>query len=220
MKIAIVGGTGDCGRGFIHRWAESHEMIVGSRKAEKAEEVAKNAKQYLQSHGIEASIKGTDNRSAVEESDMAVLTLPFQFVKSTLLEIAECFSDQVVVSPLVPMSRKGKHFVFAPPAQGSAALLVQELLPASVRIVASFHTISHKAFEEKDRVLNGDVIMCGDDKEAKEMVAGLAKTVRNLRPLDGGPLEVASQLEALTPMLLNLSRLNKVRNAGIEIVEC
>jgi NAD(P)-dependent dehydrogenase (short-subunit alcohol dehydrogenase family) len=36
MKIALVGGTGDIGTGFALRWAAHHEIVIGSRRAEKA----------------------------------------------------------------------------------------------------------------------------------------------------------------------------------------
>ncbi|MFH1773700.1 MAG: NAD(P)-binding domain-containing protein, partial [Methanobacteriota archaeon] len=36
MKIALLGGTGDIGEGLALRWASNHEIIIGSRKKEKA----------------------------------------------------------------------------------------------------------------------------------------------------------------------------------------
>ncbi|MCG7848297.1 MAG: NAD(P)-binding domain-containing protein, partial [ANME-2 cluster archaeon] len=37
MKIAILGGTGSIGGGLALRWALNHDIIIGSRKYEKAE---------------------------------------------------------------------------------------------------------------------------------------------------------------------------------------
>ena len=36
MKIGIIGGTGGMGKGFALRWSKNHEVIIGSRDAERA----------------------------------------------------------------------------------------------------------------------------------------------------------------------------------------
>ena len=36
MKIGIIGGTGGMGKGFALRWCKKHEVIIGSRDAERA----------------------------------------------------------------------------------------------------------------------------------------------------------------------------------------
>jgi predicted dinucleotide-binding enzyme len=50
-------------------------------------------------------------------------------------------------------------------------------------------------------------------------VAGLVNEVKDLRPLDAGPLSVSSLVESLTPMLLNVARRNKIKDAGIKIIQ-
>jgi len=220
MKIAVVGGTGDCGQGFVKRWAKEHEIIIGSRKADRAEETAKELTALLKERGVDARIKGMDNGSAIEASDLVVLSIPYNFVESMTSDLKESYTDQIVISPVVPMARVEKHFEYTPPSQGSAALLVKNLLPSSVRVVAAFHTISYSALQDLDRTIGGDVVIAGDDPEAKEVAASLVRLIKDLRPLDGGPLKVAAQVEGLTPLLLNISRLNKVKNAGITVVKC
>ncbi|HII07074.1 MAG TPA: NADPH-dependent F420 reductase [Methanotrichaceae archaeon] len=220
MKIAVVGGTGDCGQGFVKRWAGEHDIIIGSRKADKAEEMAGELTSFLKERGIDASIKGMDNGGAIEASDLVVLSIPYNFVESMTVDLKESYSDQIVISPVVPMARVEKHFEYTPPAQGCAALKVKDLLPSSVKVVAAFHTISFAALQDLDRKVGGDVVIAGDDPEAKEVTANLVRIIKDLRPLDGGPLKVAAQIEGLTPLLLNISRLNKVKNAGICVVKC
>ncbi|MDM7911585.1 MAG: NAD(P)-binding domain-containing protein, partial [Methanotrichaceae archaeon] len=75
MKIALVGGTGDIGTGFAVRWAENHEIIIGSRKADKAQESAGAVLQKLEQKG---NVWGTDNGSAIAASDAVVLCVPFE----------------------------------------------------------------------------------------------------------------------------------------------
>jgi NADPH-dependent F420 reductase len=220
MKIAVVGGTGDCGQGFVKRWAKEHEIIIGSRKADRAEETAKELAALLKERGVDARIKGMDNGSAIEASDIVVLSIPYNFVESMTSDLKDSYTDQIVISPVVPMARVEKHFEYTPPSQGSAAFLVKDLLPPSVRVVAAFHTISYSALQDLERTIGGDVVIAGDDPEAKEAAADLVRIIKDLRPLDGGPLKVAAQVEGLTPLLLNISRLNKVKNAGITVVKC
>jgi len=87
-----------------------------------------------------------------------------------------------------------------------------------MRIVSAFHTISAAALQARDRELKADVLICGDEPEAVEQVRRLAMEVKSLRPLNAGPLQVSAMVESLTPMLLNVSRKNKIKDAGIKIV--
>ncbi len=219
MKIAVVGGTGHCGRGFILHWSREHDIIIGSRKAEKAEKYSEEIMSYLGDHGVKAEVVGMDNGSAIASSDLVVLAVPYRFVESVTKDLEESYSDQIVISLIVPMSRVEDHFEYTPPSQGSAALLVKDLLPSTVKNVSAFHTISYTVFQDLDRTLSGDVVICGDDKASKEVVAGLVRDIKNLRTLDGGPLKMAAQVEGLTPLLVNISRLNNIRDAGISVIE-
>jgi len=155
MKIALVGGTGDIGTGFAVRWAANHEIIIGSRKADRAEEGAAAVMKML---GPQASVRGTDNASAIAEADLAVLCVPFEYLVSVTAGLKSSYSGQLVVSPIVPMNYNGKFFQYSPPPEGSAALQAKALLPEGTRIVAAFHTICAAALQAKDRVLKADTL--------------------------------------------------------------
>lgn len=215
MKIALVGGTGDIGSGFALRWSERHEIIIGSRKADKAIESASQLREILGS----GKVSGMDNKSAVESADLVVLCVPHEHLISVTADLKSSYSGQVVVSPVVPMSYNGKHFAFTPPAESSAALQAVTLLPEGTRIVSAFHTICAAALQDRSKGLQGDVMVCGDDSDAKELVSGLVREVKNLRPLDAGPLSASGMVESLTPMLLNVARRNKIKDAGIKIIQ-
>lgn len=215
MKIALVGGTGDIGSGFALRWSERHEIIIGSRKADKAIESASHLREILG----RGKVSGTDNKSAVESADLVVLCVPHDHLISVTADLKGSYSGQVVVSPVVPMSYNGKHFAFTPPAEGSAALQAMTLLPGGTRIVSAFHTICAAALQDRSKDLQGDVMVCGDDRDAKDLVFDLVREVKNLRPLDAGPLSASGMVESLTPMLLNVARRNKIKDAGIKIIQ-
>lgn len=215
MKIALVGGTGDMGTGFAVRWAASHEIIIGSRKAEKARESAAAAKELLSGEG---NVWGTDNGNAIASGDVVVLCVPYEHLVSATLDLRSFYSDQLVISPVVPMSYNGKFFEFNPPADGSAALQVRTLLPEGMRIVSAFHTICAAALQRRDQELDTDVFICGDDPEAVSLVSELGREIKNLRPLSAGPLAASALVESLTPMLLNVARRNKIKDAGLKVI--
>ena len=108
MKIALVGGTGDIGMGFALRWAAHHEIVIGSRRAEKA---LQSAAQVLGMLG-EGRICGMDNKSAVEAADVVVLCVPYEHMNSVTNDLRSSYSDQLVVSPVVPMGYGSKYFDF------------------------------------------------------------------------------------------------------------
>jgi NADPH-dependent F420 reductase len=215
MKIALVGGTGDIGTGLALRWAKSHEIVIGSRREEKAVESADKVLKALQG---KAQITGVDNGSAIQAAEVVVLCVACEHLISVTSDLKSSYSGQIVVSPVVPMGFNGKHFDFKPPAEGSAAMQIKSLLPTETRIISAFHTISAAALQDLNSELAEDVLLCGDDQEALELVAGLAKEIRSLRPLKAGPLTASGMVESLTPMLLNVARRNKIKEPGIKII--
>ena len=45
MKVGIIGGTGGMGKGFAIRWCKDHNVVIGSRDAERA---STSAQEYTQ----------------------------------------------------------------------------------------------------------------------------------------------------------------------------
>jgi NADPH-dependent F420 reductase len=216
MKIAIVGGTGDMGMGFSIRWARNHEIIIGSRHSEKGEIGAEEVKHIL---GDNVNVHGTDNASAIESGNVVVLCMPYEHIVAVTSDMKNSYSNQIVISPIVPMIYNGRYFEFIRPKEGSAASQVKSMLPEGTKIVSAFHTISAAALKKMNKQLQGDVLICGNDKDSKEVVMSLALEIGNLRPLDVGPLDTSHQLESFIPLLLNVARRNKLKEAGLRIVE-
>ncbi len=213
MKIALVGGTGDIGTGFAVRFAKNHEIIIGSRRAERAEESAKAVLQVVD----RGNIWGTDNGNAISASDVVILCVPFEHLVSVTSDLRSCYKNQYIISPVVPMNYNGTFFQFNPPIEGSAALQIREQLPG-VKIASAFHTICASALQDEDRTLKTDVFICTDDQESIEMTSTLVREIKSLRPLYAGPLAASALVESLTPMLLNVARKNRIKDAGITIV--
>ncbi len=113
MKVGIIGGTGGMGKGFALRWSQNHNVVVGSRDATRA---AESAVEYTnlakEAFGeIKGSISGSDNVSVAKESDVLILSIPYENIDSTCSAVLPEIKDScVVVSPIVPMTKTDVGF--------------------------------------------------------------------------------------------------------------
>ncbi len=219
MKIALLGGTGDIAEGLVLRWCKAgHEIFVGSRSDEKAKTIAGEYMDKLKEIGMETEIHGMPNADAAASAEVIIISIPPEYAASTISQIKDSITDQVVVSPVVPMAKEGKSFVFSPPAQGSSALEIKDALPETAKLVSAYHNLPAKELSKIDMELDYDVVMCGDDDEAKEVVKGLTEDMPNLRALDAGPLEVSAMIEAMTPLIVNLNIRYKPQHFSVKFV--
>ena len=214
MKIGIVGGTGDIGEGIAMRLSPIFDIIVGSRESDKAEATCAMNTETLRKRGQRCSLKGVSNQTAVDESDIIILAVPFKHLVGTL-ETLRGFEEKIVVSPVNPME-KHDFFMFVPPAEGSAALLIQRLLPKTARICTAFNTVAANRWKLLDEELEYSVPVCGDDPGAKQQVMEIVNRVSKLRAFDAGPLAASNLVESITPLLLNIARYNKMKDVGIQ----
>jgi 8-hydroxy-5-deazaflavin:NADPH oxidoreductase len=214
VKIGIVGGTGDIGEGMALRLSPVFDVIVGSREKDKAEATCRMGTETLKQRGKACSLTGVSNQAAVDEADVVVLAIPFKHLEGTLAGLYG-FEGKIVISPVNPMEKRD-YFMFVPPQEGSAALMVKRLLPKEARICSAFNTIAANKWKALDEELSYSVPVCGDDEAAKREVMGIVNRVSKLQAFDAGPLAASSMVEALTPLLLNIARYNKMKDVGIQ----
>lgn len=222
MKIGIVGGTGGMGEGFAMRWCVKHDVIVGSREAQKAREAAANyTNAAKQAYGnIAGSITGDDNISLAKNSDVLILSIPYEFIEDTCGRLAsEVRPDCIIVSPIVPMTRTDSGFVYISFEQKkkTAGEWVAEKMAPRSRVVSAFHTISEMKLKNVTLSLDADTFICGDDANVVAKLSELASEITGLRPVYLGPLSLTYQAEVLTPMLLNAAKRNKLKNPGVKL---
>jgi NADPH-dependent F420 reductase len=211
VNIAILGGTGKEGAGLATRWAlAGHSIIIGSRDAERARTKATELREVT--HKL--PIVGHTNAEAAGLGDVIVIALPAGGLASTLPEVSSACRGKVVVSTVVPLTFGGPR-LFTPPPVGSSAEEVQALLPEA-NVVAAFHHIAAHELSDADEPINCDLLLCGQDPDAKETVAELGRSV-GLRPIDVGPLSNAGPLEGITAVLATINRRYKIKDAGIRI---
>ena len=223
MKIGIIGGTGGMGKGFALRWSKNNDVIVGSRDASRAsssaEEYSNLAKESF--GDINGTITGNDNLSVAKESDVLVLSIPYENIDSLCSEILPEIKDScVVVSPIVPMVKTDVGFEFIPIKENKpfSYQLVSKYLKDKSKLVSAFHVISEKKLINPTLELDYDIFVCGDGKESVEVVNGLINEIKGLRPIYLGPGELSYMAEISTPLLLNAMIRNKIKNPGIKIV--
>ena len=211
MKIGIVGGTGREGRGLAIRWAKAgHEVFIGSRQAEKG---AARAEALSDEHGV--VIQGADNASACRYAEVIVVAVPYAAHRATFESVREAIDDEIVVDITVPLQPPKVRSVQLPAGQ-AAALEARGYLGKDARLVAALHHISSEHLGDPDHTFDSDVLVCGDDKDARAEVIRLVADL-GLRGIDAGVLRNAIALESLTPVLLHINRRYKSGGSGIRI---
>lgn len=210
--IGIIGGTGKEGKGLAYRWAKAgHKVLIGSRSEEKALAAAADLAALLPS---EARVQGLGNLAAVQQCDIAVLTVPFAAHAETLLGLKEALQGKLLIDVAVPLNPPKVTRVSMPP-EGSAAQQAQSILGEGVQVVAAFQNISYEHLL-KDEPVACDVLVCGTGKDARQTVINLARDA-GLTAWDAGVIENAVVVEGLTSVLIGLNIQHKVGSAGIKI---
>jgi hypothetical protein len=155
----------------------------------------------------------------VHEAQVVILSVPFRSQSETLTNLKEHLKPgQLLVDATVPLAAavSGKATRTLGVWQGSAAQQAQEMAPEGVRVVSAFHSVSAALLSELDHELDEDVLICGDQLEDKQKLAGFVELIPGLRPVDCGPLELARIVEQLTPLIISINVRHKAR-AGIKI---
>jgi len=212
VKIAILGGTGDQGPGLALRWAlTGHEVIIGSRNKEKAETVAAELNAELG----QSKIRGLDNVQAAQEAEISVLTVPYSAHLATLESVKSQVRGKIFIDVSVPLDPENARRMKMP-AAGSATEEAQEFFGPDTKVVAAFQNVAAHLLRDPKHAIDCDVLVCGNDAEARKTVIGLV-TQMGLQAYDVGPAESARVIESITSMLIRLNIRNKVKGAGIRM---
>lgn len=216
--IGLIGGTGHIGKGLALRWARRHKVIIGSRDKEKAKKIAQEVTEKATEEGLSINtIMGEANDQAIELSDVVVLCVDFEPALELLKSLREKFSsDKIVVSPIVNLKRKDSYFLPDLKDGKPSAVVIRELLPQGVHVVSALHTIpANKLYSAEP--LPGYTVIAYGEGEAKKILVSLLKEIEGIEVLDGGTLETSFFSEYITALLLNLARINKIKDLSIKI---
>jgi len=217
MKIAILGGTGPQGKGLALRFAAAGvDVVLGSRDGARAAEIAAELDQMLDDQS--AAISGLENRAAVDAAEeMVILAVPYAAHDATLDAIMPGLEGKVLVDIVVPLA-EGDPKRVAMPAEGSATEAAQALLGDRVPVVGALHNVSATTLNSLEQTINCDILVCGNDPEAKAKVIHLVQRL-GVTAYDAGPASSARCVEAITPILirLNISKTVPFSHAGINV---
>lgn len=217
MKIAVLGGTGRQGSGLALRWARvGHELLIGSREAARAEQVAARLSRRLAGAASSfSSIRGMDNRAAADACELAVLSVPYAAQLSTLETARDALVGKWLISVVVPLQPPELGQVWRPEA-GSAAQEAQRFLGPGTPVIAAFHTISSGHLVDLDHEIDSDVLVCADQEAYQQVAQGLVRQA-GMRPVWAGPLVNASVVEGMTALLIHINLHYRLKGVGLRI---
>ena len=208
MRIGILGATGPAGAGLAARLASvGHEVLFGSRAVDKA----KTAVDELQAKWGD-KVNGLipcDNAWACD-APVVILAVNADSVIPTVREQAERLAGKIVVSMANNLTRNGNEFNAVLPPHGSVAAEIQALLWRS-RVVTAFHLVPAAEFADLHHSMESDVVVLGDDDEAREALMEITASIPNLRALDGGSLRNAVGMETFAAVLLTINVRHKMK---------
>jgi NADPH-dependent F420 reductase len=207
--VAVIGGTGPQGKGLAYRWARhGHRVVLGSRSPERAQETAAEITARLP----DGSVSGAANTDAAGGADVVVLAVPYDGHDDLVASLADHLDGKVVISCVNPLGfdKQGPYGLDVP--GGSAAETAASLVP-SARLVGAFHHVSAVTLWGEDEYLDHeDVLVCGDDADAKAVAIELARAVTSRDGVDAGRLRIARQLEPWTAVLISINKRYKTRS--------
>jgi len=189
MDITII-GTGNMARGIGTRaLAGGHSLTVVGKDSESAEEVGAALRESGAEGPIATAVAGDELGG-----DLVVLAVYYPDARAAVEQYADQLSGKVVVDITNPINDSFDGL--AVPADSSATQQLAKLAEGA-RFVKAFNTTFARTLAGGE--VGGqqlDVLIAGDDEEAKRAVAELARD-GGLNPVDAGPLPRARELEAL-----------------------
>ncbi len=167
-----------------------------------------------------ATVSGMVNEEAASRADIIAVSVPFAGLSDTLKTIKPFLRQgQVLVNVTVPLETAvgGRPTRTLGVWAGSAAELAAGLVPKGVKVVSAFNNVSAELLNDLSHDVECDILVCGNDEDAKKVVLDLARAIPGARGIDCGPLENSRTVEQLTALLVGLNIRYGVKNAGIRI---
>jgi NADPH-dependent F420 reductase len=214
--VSIIGATGALGYGLAVRLGRAGtEVVIGSRDAGRAREAAERAASRVPG----AKFEGLVNADAAHAAQIVLLCVPFRNQSENLTNLRDVLREgQLLVDATVPLAAavSGKATRMLGVWQGSAAQQAQEMVPDGVHVVSALHTVSAESLTNLDHTLDEDVLVCGNHRDDKRVVAELIERVEGLRCVDCGRLEMARITESLTALMISINVRHR-SHAGVKI---
>jgi 8-hydroxy-5-deazaflavin:NADPH oxidoreductase len=206
MRIGILGsGLMGGNLGTICARAGHDVVFSYSRSEKKLERLARDAG---------GNARAGTPREAALNADALLMAVHWSRVDHVLKQAGD-LSGKVIVTCSLPMSADDTKLVIGHTSSGAEAL-AKKVRKADV--VSAFSSVPSEVlfhvFDAKRRTRRRpSLVYCGDDQDAKDVVAILIRDV-GFEPVDAGPLRIARYLE---PFSLAMAQLAYEGNDGPEI---
>ena len=191
MNVTIV-GAGNMGRGIgIRLLAGGHTVTFVDREPDAA---AGLAAQLASSAKNGAEVRTAALGEPID-GQIVILAVPFGATGSVIEQYGSKLAGKIVVDISNPLN--ATYDGLAVPASTSAAEEIAKEVPNGTAVVKAFNTTFAPTLE--NGTVDGqplDVLIAGDDPEAKTKVANLVQD-GGMRPVNVGPLRRARQLEGI-----------------------
>jgi NADPH-dependent F420 reductase len=185
MSSVSILGSGNMARGIATRaLAGDNSVQILDRDPDKAAALAGELTGQVTSGRLGDPLSG----------DIVVLAVPYPAAAPLVTQYGDQLDGKVIVDITNPVDFATFDSLVTPP-DSSAAEEIAKAAPAGASVVKAFNTTfagTLVAGQVAGQPL--DLLIAGDDENAKAAVAGLAKA-GGLRPVDAGPLRRARQLE-------------------------
>jgi hypothetical protein len=195
MKIGIL-GAGNIGGGLARAWAAAgHQVMVsGSRDPAKLAAVAAEA-----GHG---AVTGSLEQAAAF-GEVVLLALLWPQVPETLAALAPVLQGKVLIDASNPLTPDFVHLAIGHTDSGGET--VARMLPG-VRVVKAYNSVGANIVGSADKRFGGvapTLFFCGEDAEAKRIVAGLIAD-SGFEPFDVGGIATSRFLEPLEQLWVEI----------------
>jgi NADPH-dependent F420 reductase len=213
MKIAVI-GAGNVGGTLGKRWARAgHEVTFGARNPAEAKVVA-----LVQESG--PSARAASVPEAVREAAVVALTVPWENAREALVAAGD-LRGRILIDATnpVPLTPEGlrQGLVIGHTTSGAEEIA---RWAAGARVVKAFNTTGSQNMADPLYGSQGlSMLLCGDDAEARKVVADLARQL-GFEPVEVGPLRSARYLEALAMLWIDMAILQGFgTNFGFQVVK-
>ena len=195
------------------------DVIIGSRKEEKALSVVKEAKEKLSDYDLSTMV-GMANEDAAKKGDVLILTVPLSAQKPTLEGIKEFVNDKIILDATVPLETAvgGSPTRFVDLMEGSAAERTEKILEGTgAKVICAFCNVSNSHLANIPEEIDCDCLIAGNDVDAKKEAAEIINKIPGLKAIDCGVLEKARIIEKITPLLIGLNIKYKSHYGGLRL---
>jgi predicted dinucleotide-binding enzyme len=194
MRIAII-GAGNVGGGLGRAAVQAgHEVVLTATDSLKAQAVAAEI----------GATAAASNTAAVQGAQLVVLAVPGSAAPAVAAEIAPVLAGAVVVDATNPLNAAYSDLA----VDGVSGAEAVQQSAGGAPVVKAFNTVfagRYAAPAEEGTPLQ--VLLAGDDADAKALVAELAGSL-GFSPVDAGGLRYARSLEEIAFLNISLNAAN------------